>query len=175
MEYDIFLDKLDSILREKHNPIPEEEYFRRLLFQVELNSSEQVTPNLLLNIFKKSLTSIKSIKFNEDWNKLKEAEFFPDFKNMSAKDNLDFTKKTIQFFVADLRRLGDKVLKDPYRGYGVTSSSGCRWYNYDIYSIFNGWYSFCNDSNGISNENKSEYVYLWSDISDILLFGKGYE
>ena len=175
MEYDIFLNQLESILAGEQNYTSEEEYFRRLLFQVELNSSEQVTPQLLLNVFEKSLTSSEATKFNEDWNNLEEPELFPDFDSMSAQENFDFTKNTIRFFVADLRRLGDKVLKDPYRGYGITSSSGCRWFNYDIISVFNGWYSFYNDSVEINAENNSELVYLWSDISDILLFGKGYE
>lgn len=175
MDYNTFLNKLDSILSGEYNYTSEEEYFRRLLFQVEINSNKKVTSLLLLNIFKESLTSSKVINFNNDWNNLNEPELFPDFESMSTKENLEFTKETIRFFIADLRRLGDKVLKDPHRGLGVTSSSGCRWYNYDISTIFNGWYSFYYDAAEIATEIATETVYSWSDISDILMFGKGYE
>jgi hypothetical protein len=175
MKYDDFLEELKTIVKgvDEYN-IPEEEYFRKLLFQVELNSTKKVTAELLLTIFKTSFTS-ESIQFHISWNSIEEPALFADYENMSIDEELEFTKNTLRFFISDLRRLGAKVLKDPHRGLGLTSSSGTRWYNFDITSIIYGWDGFCNDSSENSSENTDEYIYSWCDISDILLFGKGYE
>lgn len=175
MDYDDFLEELKTIVQGvAEYTIPEEEYFRKLLFQVALNSGKKVTAALLLTIFKTSFTS-ESVQFDRSWNSIEEPALFTDAAQMSSKEELEFTKNTLRFFIADLRRLGDKALKDPHRGLGLTSSSGTRWYNFDITSIVYGWDSFCNDSSGNSSENTNEYIYSWCDISDILLFGKGYE
>ncbi|MGH1384629.1 hypothetical protein [Kordia sp.] len=175
MKYDDFLEELKILVQgvDEYN-IPEEEYFRKLLFQVELNAAKNVTANLLLAIFKESFTS-ESVQFDENWNSIEEPALFTDAAQMSNKEELEFTKNTLRFFISDLRRLGDKVLKDPHRGFGLTSSSGAKWYNFDITSIVYGWDSFCNDSSGTSAENSNECIYSWCDISDILVFGKGYE
>lgn len=175
MKYDDFLEELKILVQgvDEYN-IPEEAYYRKLLFQVELNAAKNVTADLLLHIFKESFSS-KSVQFDENWNTIEEPPLFADDKDRSLEEELEFTKNTLRFFIADLRRLGVRALKDPHRGFGLTSSSGAKWYNFDITSIVYGWDSFCNDSSGTSAENSNECIYSWCDISDILVFGKSYE
>jgi len=175
MNYRDFLNELKSILHEQNKNItPEEEYYRKLLFQVELSSSKKPSAELILNIFKNSLIS-KPVEFDISWYKLPEPELFPDFEKMSIEDELKFTKDTIKFFISDLRRLGNKVLQDSNRGLGITSSIGSRWYNYDIISIIYGYESFYDDNSSIAEESGDGNDYSWTEISSILLFGKAYE
>ena len=152
-----------------------EEYFRQLLFQVELHSNRKVTGALLIKIFKNSFFS-ESVPFNEKWNDLKEPNI-PYSQKMSNHIQLEHLKNTIRFFIADLRRMGHKTLKNPYRGYGVTSPSGATWYSFNIGSIVNQFISFINDSsaNTANTEESKVVVFYWTDISQILLIGKGYE
>ncbi|GAA4276179.1 hypothetical protein [Aquimarina mytili] len=178
MKYNDFLNELKGIVQGQiENIVPEEEYYRKLLYQVELHSTEKPTAELLLKIFKDSLDS-EPVEFDTNWNNLTEPEPFPDFQKMSAEDELILTKNTIKFFVSDLRRLGTKVLQDPHRGLGVTSSIGSRWYNFDICSIVYAYDSFCEDSLVISSdveESNDNSDYSWGEISSILVFGKEYE
>ncbi|WP_298514505.1 hypothetical protein [uncultured Kordia sp.] len=178
MKYDTFLERLETIVyAEDVTSIPIEEYYRKLLFQVELNATEKVTAKLLLHIFKMSFTS-EPIQFDNNWNNLVEIDFFVNYDDMSNEERLEFTKNLIRFFSADLRRLGEKVLKDPYRGLGISSSSGARWYNFDIAEVVSGWERFYKDSVSTAHEteeNMEEENYFWTDIADILLTGKGYE
>ena len=178
MKYDDFLEELKIIVQgEYKNSIPEEEYYRKLLFQVELNATKNVTADLLLHVFKESFTS-EPIQFDKSWNNIIEMNFFINYDDMSTTERLAFTKNMIRFFIADLRRLGEKALKDPHRGFGLTSSSGTRWYNFDIAEVVFGWERFYSD--GVSRtdeteESMEEEIYFWTDIADILLLGKGYE
>ncbi|WP_420573212.1 hypothetical protein [Kordia sp.] len=170
------MEQLNAIVQGVHaHNIPEETYFRKLLFQVMLNTGNEVTATLLLDIFKKSFTS-EAIIFDEKWNRIEEPLPFQDTTMMNTNEAFEFTINTIQFLIADLRRLGNKVLNDPNRGFGVSSSVGTRWYNFDITAIVDGWNGFYATGSDISTKdttNTSEYT--WCDIADILLIGKGYE
>ncbi len=178
MQYQDFIDKLESIFLGQHNNIiPEEKYFRKLLYQLELHSSEQPTATLILEIFENSLHS-EAVEFEDEWNKLSEPELFHEQDEASIEEELELAKNTIKFMIADLRRLGDKVLKDPHRGLGITSPKGASWYNFDICSIVYGYSGFCFDAletSGSVEEPDEIQSYSWNDISDILLIGKGYE
>jgi hypothetical protein len=171
-----FLTELTSIFSgESENTIPEEEYFRKLLFQVELHSSYILTNELILKIFRNSLTS-KPTEFDITWNALEEPGFSSNSEKVASIDELENLKNTIKFFVSDLRRLGDEVLKNPHRGLGVRSSVGSQWYNFDICSIIYAYENFCYDSSNTDIEDSNnKNTYSWNDISNILLAGKEYE
>jgi len=175
MSHDQFLAELMDIFAEQYGKtIPEERYYRKLLSQLEKNSTETLSGKIILQIFRDSLNA-EPIDFDKRWNEISESTLLSKAENLPVEKELELAKNTVRFFVAELRQLGTSVLSDPHRGLGVTSRSGSRWYNFDITSVVAGYAEFCNDAMSVSVKTAKPVTFSWNEISDILLFGKGYE
>ncbi len=171
MEITEFIKSLKVIVCHHENAEPTEEYLRRLLVQIDRNKHKNLNSDLLLEIFEAALMTTPC-PFESSWNKIKEPEFYDDNDIQIMKiDPLKYVTDTIQFFVADLRRMEAKELKNPYRYYGVTSSSGARWYNFTMCSFVEANKGY---NNGVAYEMDTKNL-SWDFIAVFFIIGKAYE
>lgn len=152
---------------------PTEEYLRKLLGQIMLNKGIKPTSELFLQLFESALNS-KPIKITNDWFDIKEPGLFSNMEEIEKLNisDYDYTLDTIKFFVADLKRMEENELKDPMRGYGITSPSGARWYNFTMCSFIEAAFALLDESSDIEMDDEE---LPWYYIASILIVGKIYE
>lgn len=169
-----FTAQLQEIVCKEYDNLTTEEYLRKVLAQLQQHQNESPTYQLLLQIFEKALTT-EALAFDENWNKLKEPDFYEE-EEAKNKDEFAYTLEVIQFFVADLKRMENKELKDPNRGFGVTSPSGASWYNFTICEFASAFARFDEDAHQDEEHLDIDIADLsWDLIADILIIGKSYE
>lgn len=169
-----FTAQLQEIVCKEYENLTTEEYLRRLLAQMQQYQNVPPTSQLLLQIFEEALIT-EPLAFDENWNKLKEPDFYEE-EVAGNKDEFAYTLEVIQFFVADLKRMKNKELKDPNRGNGVTSPSGASWYNFTICEFASAFARFDEDAHEDDEHLDIDIADMsWDLIADILIIGKSYE
>jgi hypothetical protein len=173
MKYTEFRDKLESIVCNNVNAKPTEVYLRKLLGQLVQCQGLQPSPELFIDIFESSLNA-EPVEIEGNWYELKEPKLFSNLGEIERLgiDEFEYTINTIRFFVADLKRMEDKELKNPYKGYGVTSSSGARWYNFTMCGFVQASFQDLHERN---DREMIDSELSWYYIASILIFGKMYE
>lgn len=173
MKYSEFRDRLESLVCGNRGAEPTEKYLRKLLGQLLLNKEKKPTSELFLQLFESALNS-EPVEITDDWFNVKEPGLFSSVEEMKKLNINDFeyTLDTIKFFVADLQRMEEKELENPMRGYGVTSSSGARWYNFTMCGFVDASFALLDESNDKEMDNAD---LPWYYIASILIVGKIYE
>jgi hypothetical protein len=94
--------------------------------------------------------------------------------NIVKKKVSDFEilKHTILFQIADLHRMGDVQQSNKFWYYGVTSATGNRWYNLNLYSYWTNGIRGMIDHRG---KNSEMTPMDWADVAAFLELGRLYE
>ena len=173
MKYSAFRDRLERLVCGNKEAEPTERYLRKLLSQLILNKDHKPTSELFLQLFESALSS-NPVEMTNDWFDIKEPGLFSSIEEMKKLNINDFeyTLNAIKFFVADLKRMEEKELKDPMSAYGVTSPSGARWYNFTMCGFVEASFALLEESNDTEMNNDE---LAWYYIASILIVGKIYE
>jgi hypothetical protein len=160
-----------------------EEYLLALLKQIELNKTEELTYDLVLELINRAFTS-EPAAFKDEWlscniapdeNRISrkftnpEVSEFIDKANTSDLTPYNFTIEVLKFQIAELHKMRGKQLENEYRFLGIQSETGSYWYNFD---------PFVNLECGARcmEDNEMDLSALdWSFFGELLENGRIYE
>jgi len=176
-----FYDEIHRLFEEYYD-VDLNIFLLAILGFVENFNSEECSFRSVLEILEKGLKS-PPIAFSKEWisvtkppddgrmaRKFTNPEIFdPEPNQNSNRGGMTYTIEVMKFQCAEFERMRDNALKDEYRYFGVTSSSGHRWYNFSAYSVLE-----CGARCMIDNGDQFEKLD-WSFLGDLLEDGRVYE
>jgi hypothetical protein len=145
-----------------------EEYLRSILFQLDLKKYSKCSFDFIYEILEKAFQSDKA-EFNQEW-----LEYDKPVDMDSNEDGYSCLIKTVFFQIADLRRMKDSgQLNDENRFFGIVSSSGNSWYNFDVFTYLERGVSGLVDHFEI--DTYSDDQIDWDVFIGLLELGRLYE
>jgi hypothetical protein len=147
-------------------PNQELELYLRALYSTILTKQEQ-EPSLALFalIFEEAFTNVP-IAFNENWLQMTEPPDPAMYVNTSA---INYIVAVLAFQIADLHKMKDKQLNDEFHYFGLQSTTGNDWYNFDPFTFLeSGVRSLIDHSEEIEPVG-------WRTLGEIIEMGRIYE
>lgn len=155
-----FYDEILS-LPNKFEEIPLKQFLIGLYNVVEESKDETPSFDLFLNLIHSSLGS-KESNFNQEWL----AILTPPNEDML--DGYSYTLNAIRFQIAEMHKMEGKELLNPHKSFGIVSSTGNHWYNFDPFTNLE-----CGASYFIDREEDVEVT--WKTLGELLEAGRIYE
>lgn len=128
------------------------DYLRSLWCIIDRHKEEPVSYPLFVSMIADTF-STEPMPFNTQWL-LYEKDLYWDWNdeqgfyftkvyrdehweiNETNIDPFHILEHTLLYQIADLYRMSDHQLKDPYRYYGIDSPTGHTWYNFDVFTYW---------------------------------------
>ncbi len=148
-----------------------EEYLRSLLQAVQQHAGDPPTYRLFAQVLRDAFTA-PVLPFDPAWLVVTDPPEFLfqfDSERIPPEDPFAALQTMLRYQIADLHRLQEAgKLDDPYRYYGIASSTGHTWYNFDPQTFLD-----CAVASGDSNPSTTDCS--WEDLIVTLWLGQIYE